>query len=176
MARWYTFACMGEVNDTSLYMWRFWHTPGACGVQWQWMCKKPGMFDLPSGGLSIFGCHFAAIFPLHPHKFSLPKWNICNLYAARPKSYYELLEVSRNASAAEIHKAYKKKALQHHPDKNPGQVAEATELFKAIGEAYLVLRDPTKRAAYDYDLDNKSTWSALCRKRTVCITLMISEA
>lgn len=76
-----------------------------------------------------------------------------------PKSYYELLEVSRNASAAEIHKAYKKKALQHHPDKNPGQVAEATELFKAIGEAYLVLRDPTKRAAYDYDLDNKSAWS-----------------
>ena len=77
MARWYTFACMGEVNDISLYMWRFWHTPGACGVQWQWMCKKPGMFDLPSGGPSIFGCHFAAIFPLHPHKFSLPKWNIC---------------------------------------------------------------------------------------------------
>lgn len=76
-----------------------------------------------------------------------------------PKSYYELLEVSRSATAADIHKAYKKKALQHHPDKNPGQVAEATELFKAIGEAYLVLRDPAKRAAYDYDLDNKSAWS-----------------
>ena len=42
-----------------------------------------------------------------------------------------------------------------------GQVAEATELFKAIGEAYLCLRDPAKRAAYDYDLDNKSTWSTL---------------
>ena len=84
--------------------------------------------------------------------------------------------MSRNASAAEIHKAYKKKALQHHPDKNPGQVAEATELFKAIGEAYLVLRDPSKRAAYDYDLDNKSSWSALCRNTTVCITLTISVA
>ncbi|CAK9070263.1 unnamed protein product [Durusdinium trenchii] len=76
-----------------------------------------------------------------------------------PKSYYELLDISRDATAAEIHRAYKKKALQHHPDKNPGQVAEATELFKAIGEAYLCLRDPAKRAAYDYDLDNKSTWS-----------------
>ncbi|CAJ1439814.1 unnamed protein product, partial [Effrenium voratum] len=65
------------------------------------------------------------------------------------KSYYELLEVSPDATSAEIHKAYKKKALQHHPDKNPGRVAEATELFKAIGEAYLCLRDPQKRAAYD---------------------------
>jgi len=115
-------------------------------------------------------CNFSATSPqIQPSK-------VKHLYAPRPKSYYELLEVSRNASAAEIHKAYKKKALQHHPDKNPGQVAEATELFKAIGEAYLVLRDPTKRAAYDYDLDNKSAWSALCRKRTVCVTLMISEA
>lgn len=70
-----------------------------------------------------------------------------------PKSYYELLEVSRDATAAEIHRAYKKKALQHHPDKNPDRVAESTELFKAIGEAYLCLRDPDKRAAYDHDLN-----------------------
>eukprot|EP00438_Fugacium_kawagutii_P009048 Skav202983 [mRNA] locus=scaffold2274:617216:617657:- [translate_table: standard] len=83
------------------------------------------------------------------------------MFDARPKSYYELLEVSRSASAAEIHRAYKKKALQHHPDKNPGhfarQVAEATELFKAIGEAYLVLRDPNKRAAYDHQLNNTTS-------------------
>lgn len=75
------------------------------------------------------------------------------------KTYYDLLGVDRDASEAEIHRAYKKKALQHHPDKNPGRVEEATELFKAIGSAYNCLRDPQKRAIYDHEIETTG-WSS----------------
>ncbi|RIH84516.1 J domain-containing protein [Calidithermus roseus] len=64
------------------------------------------------------------------------------------KDYYATLGVSREASADEIKKAYRKLALKYHPDKNPGN-KEAEEQFKAINEAYAVLSDPQKRANYD---------------------------
>lgn len=62
--------------------------------------------------------------------------------------YYEVLSVSQDASAEEIKKAYRKLALETHPDKNPGD-ARAEERFKRINEAYGVLSDPRKRGQYD---------------------------
>lgn len=64
------------------------------------------------------------------------------------RDYYEILEVSKNASADEIKKAYRKKALKFHPDKNPGD-SEAEAKFKEAADAYEVLRDPNKRSRYD---------------------------
>ncbi len=62
--------------------------------------------------------------------------------------YYELLMVSRDASDQEIKTAYRKQAMQYHPDRNPNN-PEAEEKFKACSEAYSVLSDADKRAAYD---------------------------
>jgi len=62
--------------------------------------------------------------------------------------YYEILQVSRDATGAEIKKAYRKLALKYHPDKNQGD-KEAEEKFKLINEAYGVLSDEEKRAIYD---------------------------
>ncbi|HVA01967.1 MAG TPA: molecular chaperone DnaJ [Terriglobia bacterium] len=65
------------------------------------------------------------------------------------RDYYEVLEVAREASEPEIKSAYRKLALQHHPDRNPDQKEQAEERFKELTEAYGVLGDPEKRAAYD---------------------------
>ena len=62
--------------------------------------------------------------------------------------YYEILEVPRNATAEEIKKGYRKKALQFHPDKNPGD-AKAEKRFKEVSEAYEVLSDEKKKQIYD---------------------------
>lgn len=64
------------------------------------------------------------------------------------KDYYDVLGVSRSANADEMKKAYRKLAMQYHPDKNPGD-AKAEERFKEISNAYDVLQDDQKRAAYD---------------------------
>lgn len=64
------------------------------------------------------------------------------------RDYYEILGVSRDATAEDLKKAYRKLALQFHPDRNPGDKA-AEEKFKEISEAYEVLNDDQKRAAYD---------------------------
>lgn len=64
------------------------------------------------------------------------------------RDYYEVLEVSKNASPEEIKKAYRKKAIQYHPDKNPDD-ATAEEKFKEAAEAYEVLSNDNKKARYD---------------------------
>jgi molecular chaperone DnaJ len=64
------------------------------------------------------------------------------------RDYYEVLGIQRTASIEEIKKSYRRLALQHHPDKNPGD-AEAEEKFKEAAEAYGVLSDDEKRARYD---------------------------
>ena len=64
------------------------------------------------------------------------------------RDYYEVLGVAKDESADEIKKAYRKKAIQYHPDRNPGD-KEAEEKFKEAAEAYDVLSNPEKRARYD---------------------------
>lgn len=64
------------------------------------------------------------------------------------KDFYDTLGISRSADAAEIKKAYRKKAIEFHPDKNPGDKA-AEENFKVAAEAYEILSDPQKKAKYD---------------------------
>src|SRR5678816_2184778 len=64
------------------------------------------------------------------------------------RDYYEILGVTKTATEVEIKKAYRKLAVQYHPDKNPGDHT-AEEKFKECAEAYAVLSDSQKRAAYD---------------------------
>eukprot|EP00934_Nitzschia_sp_Nitz4_P006373 Nitzschia sp. Nitz4//scaffold74_size92883//30143//30979//NITZ4_004819-RA/size92883-processed-gene-0.62-mRNA-1//1//CDS//3329557583//6363//frame0 len=68
------------------------------------------------------------------------------------QTYYDVLGVSKDASAAEIRKAYLKLSLKHHPDKNPGNVEEAKAKFVEIGQAYETLSDETSRRDYDQSL------------------------
>ena len=67
---------------------------------------------------------------------------------AEKRDYYEVLGVSKNADAAEIKKAYRKLALQYHPDRNPGNPA-AEDQFKEAAEAYDILSNEEKKSRYD---------------------------
>ncbi|XP_059471816.1 dnaJ homolog subfamily C member 7 [Neocloeon triangulifer] len=86
---------------------------------------------------------------LHEAKLALKK--------SKRKDYYKILGVDRNAGEEEIKKAYKKKALEHHPDRHAhvsdAEKKEHERLFKEVGEAYGVLLDPKKRARYDNGQD-----------------------
>src|SRR5512142_490264 len=73
------------------------------------------------------------------------------------KDYYKILGVPRNATEAEIKSAFRKLALQYHPDRNPGN-KQAEEKFKEINEANEVLSDPEKRSRYDQLGDSYSSW------------------
>src|SRR5437762_11396788 len=64
------------------------------------------------------------------------------------QDFYDILGVSRSANADELKRAYRKLAMQHHPDRNPGD-KNAEHKFKELNEAYDVLKDDQKRAAYD---------------------------
>ena len=64
------------------------------------------------------------------------------------EDYYDILGITKNATAAEIKKAYRKKAVQYHPDKNPGD-SKAEDMFKKAAEAYEILSDPNKKARFD---------------------------
>jgi curved DNA-binding protein len=73
------------------------------------------------------------------------------------KDYYKILGVERKATEGDIRKAYRKLAMQYHPDRNPGD-KQAEERFKEINEAYQVLSDPTKRTHYDRLGSDYSSW------------------
>jgi curved DNA-binding protein CbpA len=75
-------------------------------------------------------------------------------------TFYKILEVPPNATPLEIKKAYRRLALQHHPDRNQGSL-ESSERFKQIGEAYECLSDARKRADYDHHLKFGGNTSAV---------------
>src|SRR5207253_5649407 len=72
----------------------------------------------------------------------------CHLAMAK-RDYYDVLGVSRGASADEIKKAHRKLARQYHPDMNKSNSPATTEMFKEVQEAYDVLSEPERRKAYD---------------------------
>merc|ERR1711902_329713 len=79
------------------------------------------------------------------------------LKKSKQKDYYKILGVGKNANEEEIKKAYKKRALEHHPDRHVGgsdaEKADHETKFKEIGEAYAVLSDSRKKASYDAGQD-----------------------
>lgn len=87
-------------------------------------------------------------FAYDSHQVILHAWVLHNAFFARLKNYYNILEVPPSAAPQDIKKAYRRLALQYHPDKNPDNPA-AESYFKEIQEAYYILSDPGRRSAYD---------------------------
>ncbi|MHB1119488.1 MAG: DnaJ C-terminal domain-containing protein [Bellilinea sp.] len=83
-------------------------------------------------------------------------WVSYNVYMEY-KDYYKILGVEKNASEEEIKRSYRKLAMKHHPDRNPGNKS-AEEKFKEINEAYEVLSDSQKRSRYDQLGDSYQRW------------------
>jgi DnaJ homolog subfamily C member 7 len=81
------------------------------------------------------------------------------LKKSKRKDYYKILSIDKDASEQEIKKAYRKLAIVHHPDKNPGDEA-AAERFKDVGEAYECLSDAQKRERYDSGADLEEMFGA----------------
>jgi DnaJ family protein C protein 7 len=102
---------------------------------------------------------YANVERISPGQFGVKK--ILNeakikLKASKRKDYYKILNISKDADASDIKKAYRKLALVWHPDKNSGDTAQMTKaekMFKDIGEAYAILSDPEKRQRYDSGVD-----------------------
>jgi hypothetical protein len=88
---------------------------------------------------------------------SVPRCGSCKERIIENRTYYQILEVPNDASHDSIKKAYRRLAMQWHPDKNPDKVEEATAKFKIISEAYAVLSDPNKRFDYDESLRKKQS-------------------
>ncbi|KOX78956.1 DnaJ like protein subfamily C member 7 [Melipona quadrifasciata] len=82
------------------------------------------------------------------------------LKKSKRKDYYKILGIDKNASTDDIKKAYRKRAMVHHPDRHPnateGEKKEQEKKFKEVGEAYGILSDPKKRSRYDngHDIDD----------------------
>ena len=76
-------------------------------------------------------------------------WTLIASADGSQKDFYEVLGLDKDCAPADIKKAYRKLAMQWHPDKNPDNREEALVRFKAISEAYETLSDPSKRKAYD---------------------------
>ncbi|KAL8758750.1 MAG: hypothetical protein Q9184_003842 [Pyrenodesmia sp. 2 TL-2023] len=94
---------------------------------------------------------FKAIYESNPNEPGIEKdihYAELELKKSKRKDYYKLLGIEKDAGDNDIKKAYRKLAIVHHPDKNPGDEAAAGK-FKEIGEAYECLSDPEKRARYD---------------------------
>ena len=98
---------------------------------------------------------------------------------AQKRDYYEVLGVEKNATADDLKKAYRKLAIQYHPDKQQGksdaEKKAAEEKFKEAAEAYNVLSDPDKRAAMTSSVLPASRWAeaamaAVCRWTTSCVS------
>ena len=83
-------------------------------------------------------------------------------------NFYDVLGLSVTATPNDIRKAYKAKALQHHPDKNLSNKEEATEKFKQAAEAYSILSDENSRKQYDKEWMRESTVTAVPHKQTRC--------